>query len=850
MTRKSVAMLLGAALALAAAAPARAQSVRLQIDSRELYTGVPFILGLVAEGFAEEPQPEQPILEIADCKVTALGVHPNVSTSIAIINGRRSASHQVTFVFRYRVEATRAGRFEIPALSVFQSGKAASTRPSAFMVKEIAKSRDMRLRLTLPERQVWLGEVFDVTIDWYLARDPSDQSFHIPIFADEDWILVSAPPGDGQRKLAFPVADRELELPYSVDHENLDGVRYTRFRFNARLTPIKAGVLDLPPASVVANLQVGSTRDRFGFPSARVSMFKAEDKPRRLEVRQLPVKGRPASFDNAVGSAFSLSVSASNTVVRVGDPVELLVELRTDSPLEGLSLPKLDACGLPADLFDIADEPPVGELSDEGKAKLFRVTVRPRSAEARAIPALAFSYFDPVDATYKTVTSREISLSVEGSATVGAADVIGGRKSSDKRDDAFTDKHAHHLGATLSLSDTATTMRGVLSVDDIRPLLYLLYLLPLLFLAVRIWQVRTGDRRSFAGDLRRRAAAVDRAIAAAAASPAREAVPAIVNSLRALARATDPELLKSTTLLDELETHAFDPRAAAEPLPAALRERATELARAWRRSRAGASRVGAATLAILIVLLPAASWASDANATALGEARAAYAEALAERGDRDARARKFARAEVLFRALADEHADRPELLTDWGNAALGARDFGRATLAYRRALRLDANLPRARRNLAWTRANGPSWMPTASDKGALDSLFFWHHRMSTAQRHLTAAITFALMILLFAPWPRRQRLLRRLALVPLLVCVAMVASLLLQRDISGDVVVISDGAILRAADSVGAAPAQANPVPAGAEATLTEERHQWARVELADGTHGWLPSAAVVRVEP
>ena len=194
MTRKSVAMLLGAALALAAAAPARAQSVRLQIDSRELYTGVPFILGLVAEGFAEEPQPEQPILEIADCKVTALGVHPNVSTSIAIINGRRSASHQVTFVFRYRVEATRAGRFEIPALSVFQSGKAASTRPSAFMVKEIAKSRDMRLRLTLPERQVWLGEVFDVTIDWYLARDPSDQSFHIPIFADEDWILVSAPP--------------------------------------------------------------------------------------------------------------------------------------------------------------------------------------------------------------------------------------------------------------------------------------------------------------------------------------------------------------------------------------------------------------------------------------------------------------------------------------------------------------------------------------------------------------------------------------------------------------------------------------------------------------------------------
>jgi hypothetical protein len=60
---------------------------------------------------------------------------------------------------------------------------------------------------------------------------------------------------------------------------------------------------------------------------------------------------------------------------------------------------------------------------------------------------------------------------------------------------------------------------------------------------------------------------------------------------------------------------------------------------------------------------------------------------------------------------------------------------------------------------------------------------------------------------------------------------------------------MSDGVVLRAADNPGAPPVLAEPVPAGAEATILEERDAWNRIALAGGAAGWLPSGALARLE-
>jgi tetratricopeptide (TPR) repeat protein len=216
----------------------------------------------------------------------------------------------------------------------------------------------------------------------------------------------------------------------------------------------------------------------------------------------------------------------------------------------------------------------------------------------------------------------------------------------------------------------------------------------------------------------------------------------------------------------------------------------------------------------------------------------------------DASARKaaFTRAATLLGDAARAAPDHPELLTDWGNAALAAGDVATATLAYRRALALDAENPRARHNLAWLRSRQSETVRPADDSSG-DTLFFFHE-WPRARRLLVGALAFAAAILLLVPWRgRRHRGLTGLALLPAAIWIAMTVSLLVENRHPDDAVVIDD-AVLRAADSAGAPAALSQPLPRGAEVTIVERRDTWTKVRLSGGASGWIPSGAVERIAP
>ena len=61
--------------------------------------------------------------------------------------------------------------------------------------------------------------------------------------------------------------------------------------------------------------------------------------------------------------------------------------------------------------------------------------------------------------------------------------------------------------------------------------------------------------------------------------------------------------------------------------------------------------------------------------------------------------------------------------------------------------------------------------------------------------------------------------------------------------------IVRDGETLYSADSLGAPLAMSTPVPAGVEVKLKERRGSFSQVQLADGTKGWLASAAVETVD-
>ena len=615
--RFAVGPLMLAALAQAASAA----TLSLSVESQAIHADMPFTLVLEAKGFEEAPTPAPPDLAIEGCEVTYLGVSPNVSSSIQIVNGRRSEWREVTFVYRWRVLAGESGRYTIPPLRVEQAGVDASSRTASFDANEVPATDDMSVRMQLPERALWVGETFDVSVEWLLARDVKDYQFSVPLFNLDGAEVAPAPTPTG-RSAPFNAGARQVELPLS--QSTVLEERNTRLSFHARVTLNRAGSVDLPPVRVVAQLRSGATRDSWGFRRPTYGLFRAEGAPRRLTVRPLPVAGRPPTFVNAIGSGFAIDVQASRTVVSVGEPVELTVRLRGDGPLTGLSLPPLDGPGgLPAAHFSVPEGSVAGEVDEETNSKLFTFTARVKSADVREIPPIAFSYFDPATGEYRTVTSEPVALSVGAGRLVGVADVVAAptvnsQVAREDRPDAGG-AIATLVGADMSLSTPQATLAIPWGNQDSRLLLGALYGAPLVAALVAFALARSGGRRTRNRSVRQALRALERALNAA--QPARQAAPGIVAALRRLADVSGNDPRETSGIVERLETRAFDPAAADQTVPGEIVAELRRVAREWARrpgvpthTTAKASAAVVSLVALAVLTTSPESMAADGSA--------------------------------------------------------------------------------------------------------------------------------------------------------------------------------------------------------------------------------------------
>ncbi|HEY5944724.1 MAG TPA: hypothetical protein VIV40_04505 [Kofleriaceae bacterium] len=798
------------------------------------HAGVPFNIAMVIAGFDEQPQPQQPKLEIAGARVTPLGVEPSVSQSIQIINGKRSDFKRVTWTLRWRVEIDKPGRIHVPSLTAVQGSKRATAAAGELEAEAVPTTDDMKIDLALPDRAVFVGETIEAKLTWHFKRQPEDQTFAVPLMSMDAFVISAPPATDPRRSLAFVAGSKELKLPYDV----ADDGAFKQVTVRFYVAPKQPGKLEVPGPTVVAALAVGRP-DFFG--NAPTRLFRASGPARTLEVKPLPASDKPPGFAGAVGTQFSVAVATSRSVVQLGEPVELTITVKSNQRLDTLSLPRLDAPGgLPKDKFTVPAETPTGELATDGLSKTFKVTAQV-TGPASEIPAIAFSYFDPVKGHYQTIHSDPIAVSVKGGSVVGAGDVVAmAPKKSGGTNAQPADTDLALVGADLALSAPSAVANKPLGGALLWLLVGALYMIPLGLLGWRTWQLRTQTQREEAAEVRSARRRVEDELARATRAPARESAGALVAALRAFARAVERD--PNDRVLADIENAAFAPSSAAEPLAADLRARAEDLMRKWtaEAKRKRSPNVTAAAVLLAILLAPAAS-----QAAALDDGRVAYQQAMTLT-DASARKAAFARAATALAEAARTAPDQPELLTDWGNAALGAGDVATATLAYRRALAVDGGNARARRNLAWLRSKLPDSM-RPSEASATDNLFFFH-QWPRPRRLLVAAAAFAIALLLLVPWGgRRRRSLTGLSVLPFAVWLAMIVSLVLE-DRRADDAVVMDGVVLRAADSAGAPAAMSQPLPRGAEVTLVERRDTWAKIRLPSGTAGWIPDGAVQRV--
>ncbi len=815
--------------------PAFGATLELSIDTDKVHAGLPFTLTATVQGFDEEPVPDPPEFEIAGSTVTYVGVSPNVRTQLTIINGRRSEAREVSFSYRWRVTAPDAKEYIVPALSISQNGVVASSRAASFVASEIETTDDMVVRLNLPSRTVWAGESFDVTIEWLLLREVQNFEFSIPLFDVEGVRVLPREAPGSRRYVPFDVGTEQTELPLMSDNHRENTKDYTRVQFPARVVLSTPGTFELDPVRVAAEL-VFPGRDRFGFSNRRTQLYTAQAQPHRLVVAPLPTASRPASFVNAIGSGFAFDVAASKTVVAAGEPIELTLTLRGTGLLEGLSLPRLDGSGgLDPNQFGLLDLPNVG--IDRDGAREFQAVVRVISPDVSEIPPLPFSFFDPEAAEYRTVYSAPIALSVRQGSVVDAADVATAAPRAELSPAVSSGPPRGNFslnGADMALGP-ASGSGGVVELS--RYALAPFYVLPLLVLAFLAYRRRTEVERGHKAVVRQAERVLDEALGATGA--ARRSAPAIVNAVRELARVMGRRDERMSEL-EEIEQAAFNPTLADRPVDDELKARLRDRVRSW-----------SALVVVILITAPlvdrnVAYAASNDPAGAASEsmARSVYTEAL-ETADRTDRLRRFARAESAYRELVAERPTEDDLLADWGNAALGAESLGVAILGFRRALDENPANARARTNLAWVRDRLPVWLPRPQ-AATMDALLFWRLWLADGLQLLLGAIAFAAAVLSLVPRVLGRRGSTVGTGVLIVLWLMFVVPVLM--DTADDGVVLTDGVTLRAADSVGAPPLFANPLPAGTEVAILEERGAWARVSLSDGSVGWLTDGAIERV--
>lgn len=197
--------------------------------------------------------------------------------------------------------------------------------------------------------------------------------------------------------------------------QDIGGTLYHYEEQRYQLSAAQPGKATIGPATV--RYKTGSSPfaafDRL-FGGAAVSAEKtARSTPITLSVRPLPTAGQPASFSGAVGSNFILKAQASPEQVEAGEAVNVTVTVQGPGNLKAtrdLEFPSLDGFKI----YPAASSSGLGQTKNGATLgyKIFKAVLVPSASGIYTLPPFKWSYFDAASATYKTLQTQPISLTV------------------------------------------------------------------------------------------------------------------------------------------------------------------------------------------------------------------------------------------------------------------------------------------------------------------------------------------------------------------------------------------------------------------------------------------------------
>lgn len=314
------------------------------------------------------------------------------------------------------MSASKPGTYTIPSIGLRVGGASYRTEPievevtataSSGSPQESAAQDSLRLVLEPEKSTVYPGEEFRLRVTLYI---------------------------DGARvtEVTYPKLEAPGLLVHGFDRPTqgrteLDGRVVQTIEFETIASSAVAGTLTLGPATMECEVTTPSRSSRnpfdqffsdfsnfdsfFGgsFFGSDTSVVTVASNSPDLTVKPFPEHGRPRSFSGAVGS-FEVTASATPTAVKVGDPINLRIEVTGQGNLRSVESPLIrDTTGLKT------YEPTLQSSSES--TRVFEQVVIVKDPGVTEIPPVELAYFNPQSESYAIAASAPIPITVSAGSS-------------------------------------------------------------------------------------------------------------------------------------------------------------------------------------------------------------------------------------------------------------------------------------------------------------------------------------------------------------------------------------------------------------------------------------------------
>lgn len=455
-----------AAVCLLMSFAADAANFTASLDRDSIELGETATLSLTFEGGqpGNVPTPDVPGLEIANT---------GNSTSFSFINGQMSSVVTVTF----SITPQQTGTFVIPAMEAEIGGQHLQTQPLKLTVGKPgapsasqinAGSQIAFMRLTLPNKKVYPGEVIAAQLQIFFRDDVQNyQSFQF-----------TGTPASG-----FTVGKMSQG---GTERARLGDHMYTVIPVSIALTAVKTGTLSVGPFSASVLIVVAQNNGDWGpfagFFGGQQRQVTLATEPLTINSLPLPADNVPTNFNGAVGD-YSMTVSAGPTNVAVGDPVTVRVQISGRGSLDSITLPNQAGWNdfkifSPTSKTETSDD-----LGDEG-SKTFEEIVTPQNASVHELPPISFSFFNPDDGAYHTLTQPATPLFVSSVGATPLPTIAGTKAESQTAPQQDIAPIRQNLGTLAQAGSPLVTRPAFLALQSV-PVLA--------FLSALVWRKRTDN---------------------------------------------------------------------------------------------------------------------------------------------------------------------------------------------------------------------------------------------------------------------------------------------------------------------------------------------------------------------